>query len=557
MKRFLCSAVASLVVLVLVSGNGIAAQNSAPNLSEQERGCQALVDTPNLTITSARLREADGGTPDYCYVKGTIPPAIQYHVQLPLPQNWNGRFLKWGDGGTDGDLDFADERVAQGYAVANSNMGHDNGSEPGASFAFDNRQAEIDFGYRAAHLTANAGKTLVEAYYGKAPAYSYFEGCSTGGREALMEAQRFPFDFDGIVGGDPVHYLQSLNAMQLWMVQRFYRDGFAGNLAFDTDGDGAPDSLTKMKILEDAVLAKCDAGDGSNGGIKDRITDGVIGDPLACKFDPAVDLAAKMCPGNVDADNCFTTLQIQTIKTVYDGARDSKGVRVYKGYAPGSEPGWADQFIPMAENSLRPGQLDDFMNFLFYENDPGVPVPDITQVSAPANTKKKPPEWAWWEFSIDDVTAGKGEFMMEITDARDPDLRPFLVQNNGKLILYHGWRDSTAPPEPTVDYYKQVLATAFQGDAKAAQERFRLFMAPGMDHCRGGPGPNTWDKLGPLVDWVENGKAPDFLVATHSTNGVVDNERKLCPYPQHAVYTGPAGGENDRANWVQGNFTCR
>ena len=550
MERIRYSAMVSLVALALAGPNNLAAQrNEGTSRPDQEKACQALVDTPNLTIASARLKEADGSTPAYCYVKGNIAPAIQYHVQLPLPENWNGRFLKWGDGGTDGDLDFADERVAQGYAVANSNMGHDNGSEPGASFAFNNRQAEIDFGYRAVHLTANAGKTLVEAYYGKAPAYSYFEGCSTGGREALMEAQRFPFDFDGIVGGDPVHYLQSMNAMQLQMVQRHYRDRFAGNLAFDTDGDGIPDSLTKMKILEDAVLAKCDASDG--------IKDGVIDDPLVCKFDPAVDLAAKMCPGNVNADNCFTTLQIQTIKGVYDGGRDSKGVRVYKGYAPGSEPGWAAQFVPYAGNSLRPGQLDDFLSYLFYETDPGVPVPDLTKVTVAPNRKKKPPEWAWWEFNMDDVTAGKGDFMMEITDAKDPDLRPFLVQNDGKLILYHGWRDATAPPEPTLDYYKQVLATAFQGDPKAAQQRARLFMVPGMDHCRGGPGPNTWDKLAPLVDWVENGKAPDFLVATHSTNGVVDNERKLCLYPQHAVYTGPAGGENDRANWVHGNFTCR
>jgi feruloyl esterase len=549
MERFRYVTMVSLVVLLLAGSNNLAAQNAASAVSGNEHACQALVDTPNLTITSARLREAAGSMPTYCYVKGSISPAIQYHVQLPLPENWNGRFLKWGDGGTDGDLDFADERVAQGYAVANSNMGHDNGSEPAASFAFNNRQAEIDFGYRAVHLTANAGKTLVKAYYGKDPAYSYFEGCSTGGREALMEAQRFPFDFDGIVGGAPVHYLQTMNATQLQFVQRLFRDRFAGNLAFDTNGDGIPDSLTKVDMLKDAVLAKCDAGDG--------IKDGVIDDPLRCKFDPAVDLAAKMCPGNVNADNCFTTLQVQTIKGMYDGGRDSKGVRVHKGYALGSEPGWAAQFIPYAGNSLSPAQLDDFLNYLFYETDPGVPVPDLTKVTVPPNKKKKPPEWAWWEFNMDDVTAGKGNFMMEITDAKDPDLRPFLVQNDGKLILYHGWRDSTVPPEPTVDYYKQVLATAFKGDPEAAQERVRLFMVPGMDHCRGGPGPDTWDKLAPLVNWVENGKAPDFLVATHSTNGAGDNERKLCPFPQHAVYTGPAGGESNRANWVAGNFTCR
>ena len=553
MERLRYSAVVFIMVaLALAGSNDLAAQNAAANRPDQEKACQALVDTRNLTITSARLKDAAGSTPAYCYVKGSIAPAIQYHVQLPLPGNWNGRFLKWGDGGKDGDLDFADQRVAQGYAVANSNMGHDNGSEPRASFAFNNRQAEIDFGYRAVHLTANAGKTLVHAYYGHAPEHSYFEGCSTGGREGLMEAQRFPYDFDGIVAGAPVYDYQRLNASQVWVLQRTFRERFAGNLAFDSNGDGIPDSLTKLNMLKEAVLAKCDASDG--------IKDGVIDDPLACKFDPTVDLAGQMCPGNVNADHCFTQAQLQTIKDIYAGPRDSKSVQVYKGRALGSEFGWPRAFIPYAGNSLFPGSLrtsGDHPNFLFYETDPGVPPADLSKVGVPLNEKKKPPEWAWWEFNIDDVTAGKASFMMEITDATDPELSPFLVQNNGKLILYHGWSDPQAPPEPTLDYYKQVLATTFKGDVKAAQERVRLFMAPGMAHCGGGPGPNTWDKLAPLVDWVENGRAPDFLVATHSTDGAVDNERRICPHPQRAVYTGPAGGENNRANWVQGNFTCR
>ena len=552
MERFRYSAMVSLVVLALASSPVSAGATADEALLEKERACLALADTLNLTITSAKLIDAKGSTPRYCYVKGIISPAIQYHVQLPLPENWNGRFVKWGDGGKDGDLDFADNRVAQGYAVANSNMGHDNGSEPGSSFGFHNRQAEMDFGYRAVHLTANAGKTLVGAYYGKAPQYSYFEGCSTGGREGLMEAQRYPYDFDGIVAGAPVNFYQPLNASQVWVLQRLFRDKFVGNLAFDTNGDGIPDSLTKLTMLNNAVLAKCDANDG--------IRDGVIDDPLRCHFDPAVDLAGKMCPGNGNADNCFTPVQIQTIKDIYAGPRDSKGVQVYKGRALGSESGWMNTIIPYAGNKLFPGSLGtagDHLNYLFYETDPGVPPPDPTNLSSVPNKKKNPPEWAWWEFNIDDVTAGKGNFMMEITDAKDPDLRPFLTQKGGKLILYHGWGDPQVPPEPTLDYYKDVVTAAFKGDLKPARDRARLFMIPGMDHCRGGPGPNSWDKLAPLVDWVEKGTAPDFLVATHSTSGTVDNERKICPYPQHAVYTGPAGGQNNRANWVQGNFTCR
>jgi feruloyl esterase len=196
------------------------------------------------------------------------------------------------------------------------------------------------------------------------------------------------------------------------------------------------------------------------------------------------------------------------------------------------------------------------MHYLFYETDPGVPVPDPTDTSRPPDKNREPPEWAWWEFNVDDFTAGRADFMMSITDATDPDLKRFLIDNNGKLILNHGWVD-TLPPEPTLDHYKDIVATTFMGDMHAARDRIRLFMFPGMGHCGGGPGPNTRNVLEPLVDWVENGKAPDFVVATHSTDGVVDNERRICAYPELAVYTGPVGGENYPANWVESNFTCQ
>ena len=267
---------------------GAQEQEQAPAATAADRAvCEALLQVRNLTLTQAGLAEADGVP--YCYVRGILPPAIHFHVQLPLPRDWNGRFLKWGDGGKDGDLDFADHRVAAGYAVANSNTGHDNGAEPGSSFAHDNRQAEIDFGYRAVHLTTAAGKTLVRAYYGAAPEYAYFEGCSTGGRQGLMEAQRYPDDFDGIVAGAPANHYQDMNAVRVWLLQRMFRDEFAGALAFDADGDGRFDSVRKLEILADAVLAACDGNDG--------VADGVIDDPLACGFDARRDLAAHRCPG--------------------------------------------------------------------------------------------------------------------------------------------------------------------------------------------------------------------------------------------------------------------
>jgi len=154
------------------------------------------------------------------------------------------------------------------------------------------------------------------------------------------------------------------------------------------------------------------------------------------------------------------------------------------------------------------------------------------------------------------VTAGRADLMRSLTNADDPDLSRFLRRRSGKLLLWHGWSDAGAPPEPTLDYYNEVVATTFGGDRAAAREHARLFMFPGMGHCAGGPGPNDWDPLAPLVDWVENGAAPDFVVARHATDGRVDNERRVCAYPQSARYSGPAGGQNDRANWVADNFSC-
>jgi len=308
----------------------------------------------------------------YCYVKGLIPPGIRYHVQLPLPQNWNGRFLNWGDHGKDGLLDFADHRVDQGYAVANSNTGHDSGSEPHATFAFNNRQAEIDHGYRAVHVTVVAAKNVIRAFYRKPANYSYHEGCSTGGRQGLMEAQRFPYDFDGIVAEGSVNYRLELMARTPWLLQRIYADQFAGAMAFDTDGDGRLDSLTKMKLLQQAVLDTCDALDG--------IIDGVVADPQRCRFDPDSGLKNKLCPGDVNADNCFTRRQIQTIKDFYRGGYDSRGTRVYWGVAPGSEWTWADSFIPHPGNRHVPINMrvaGDDLNYLFYEHDPGVAPPDL------------------------------------------------------------------------------------------------------------------------------------------------------------------------------------
>jgi len=549
MMRRALVAVSVVAALAAVLPGALRAQT----VSAQERAeCAALQGMTNLTIISAGIREDPEEGLVYCYVRGVLAPAIGFHVQLPLRTAWNGRFLKWGDGGKDGSLNFADHRVAEGYAVANSNMGHDNGVEPGSSFAYNNRQAEIDFGHRAVHLTTEAGKRIAAAYYGRAPAYSYFEGCSTGGREGLMEAQRYPYDFDGIVAGAPAHLYQDMNAARTWLLQNMYKDDFAGSLSFDTDGDGRPDSVRKVGMLQAIVMEKCDALDG--------IEDGVIDNPPACDFDPDRDLSGMMCRNDVNGDACFTRRQLEHVKDFYSGAHDSAGRIIYPGHTLGSEDQWINLYIPNARNRYRAGALGvtaDHLNYLFYETDPGVAPRDLNDVSRVPHANATPPEWAWWQFDIDDVTSGKGDFMKAITDANDPDLSRMLLEHDAKLIMYHGWSDGLIVPGGTVDYYERMVGTTFGGDLDAAVEHARLFMIPGMGHCRGGPGPDTWDRLAPLVEWVERGNPPDAIVATHSTGGVVDNERPIFPYPDQAVYTGPAGGQNDPANWVAENFSRR
>jgi feruloyl esterase len=326
------------------------------------------------------------------------------------------------------------------------------------------------------------------------------------------------------------------------MAQLVFKDDFAGSLAFDTDGDGTRESLAKLDILRDAVLRKCDANDG--------IKDGVIDNPPGCAFDPEADLQRWACPNNVNGDKCFTDRQLETIKHFYQGPGVHRDVFISPGLALGSEYGWGPYFRP--ENLA-----DDHLNFLFYEKSPGMPMPGLSALTQKPDKKAVPPEYAWWEFNLDEYASGKGKFMMAITDATNPDLSRFLIRGGGKLVLYHGWADPSRQSMATVNYYRALVDATFGGDIKAAQEKARLFMVPGMGHCRGGPGLSEFDALPAVVDWVEKGIAPKWIVGQRRTDGIVDNRRPVCPYPDLAVYTGPLGGENNRANWIEGNFACR
>lgn len=529
------------------------AQTGLSQTDIDQAACEGLKDLRNLTLTRAEIKKNPIDDSAYCYVRGIISPAIHFHAQLPLPKNWNGRFLQWGDGGKDGDLDYADHRVAQGYAVTNSNLGHDSAVEPGASFGFNNRQAEIDFGYRAVHLTVQAGKHLIQKYYEKEHDYSYFEGCSQGGRQGFMSAQRYPKDFDGISAGAPAFNYQGLNAAGTWNLQRVFRNNLVGNLAVDSNDDGSLDSLALVQVLHESVLQRCDANDG--------VLDRLVSDPLSCNFDPKNDLIEAMCPATPSGEPCFTQAQIETIADLYDGPKDSDGREVYPGKMLGSELSWPGYYLPWEGNKMGPSKLmgvaGDHMNYLFYEKDPGVAVPDVRDINYKTKTTGANPEFHWIDWKIDDFFSGKGDLMKSITDANDPDLNPFLLNEDGKMIIYHGLTDTLIVASDTIDYYNDLIDVTFNGDSEAAKKSARLFLAPGMNHCGGGAGPNAWDKLSPLVNWVENGVAPESIVATHITNGEIDNERPLCAYPKQAKYIGSAGDAANPQNWRAENFQCQ
>jgi feruloyl esterase len=332
-----------------------------------------------------------------------------------------------------------------------------------------------------------------------------------------------------------------------------FKDNFAGNLAVDTDGDGSFDSVKLLEILNGRVLERCDAGDG--------IRDGVLGNPQSCEFEPKRDLADLQCAAGVAGDSCFTPAQIQTVADFYSGPYDDSGTVLYPGKALGSELEWINLYVPHARNRNAPSMLvgpaGDHVNFLFYEQDPGLTVPDLSNPTHVPGRNAVLPEFSWLDFDINDLSNGSAALMQQIMDATDPDLSRFLKDQGGKLILYHGWSDSLSSAKATVQYFNDMTGATFADNLQAAGDSTRLFLAPGMGHCAGGPGPNTWDKLPALVDWVENGNAPDSILATHSSNGEVDNERLLCPFPQQAAYTGPAGGQDDPANWKAENFSCR
>lgn len=473
--------------------------------------CEDLkkLDLKNTTITLAQPIAAgafpsDGGrrgnpfasTPAFCRVAATLRPSsdseIQIEVWLP-EQNWNGKLEGNGNGGWTGSIAPATlaRGVERGYATTMTDTGHQGGS---ASFALGHPERLIDFGYRSTHEMTVAAKAIVNAYYGRASKLSYFTGCSAGGRQGLMEAQRFPDDYDGIVAGSPGANWSGRALLALWIAQAVHKD----------DASFIPASL--FPAIHEAALASCDAQDG--------VKDGVIDNPSRCKFDPKV----LECKGG-SSSNCLSAAQVESARKIYGPVTNSRtNLAIVPGFSPGSEMGWATMG---GEKPL--GLGTDLFTFVVFAD----------------------PQWSYKKFDWD-ADIERTLKASESLNALDSDLKKFAA-HGGKLIQYHGWSDPQIAPETSVAYFKSVVDKA---NPKEIAEFYRLFMVPGMAHCGGGDGTSSFDMLAALEGWREQKAAPSSIPAARVRDGKSDRTRPLCPFPQVAKYKG--SGSTDEAI----NFTC-
>jgi feruloyl esterase len=432
--------------------------------------------------------------PEHCRLQVVLTPSSDSHVEMEvwLPaEGWNGKFQAVGNGGWAGTISYAAmaTALAEGYATASNDTGHKGGN---AQFAIGHPEKLVDFAYRAVHEMTVQSKSIVASYYGKPARLSYWNGCSTGGRQGLMSAQKYPEDFDAILAGAPANYQTHLHTWDLSVSVPVVKD----------PASAVPPA--KLEMVNRAVLAACDARDG--------VKDGLLNDPRKCGFD----VAALQCKAG-DAENCLTAPQVASMKRAYAAAKTSSGQLVFPGKDPGSETGWG--------------------SFLNVKQAPGISVGSY-QVAY------NDPNWDARAFDLDRDLKVVEEKVGAIVDAVNPDLRAFKARG-GKLLMYHGWNDTAISAGNAVNYYNSVLEKM----GSRQDDWIRLFMAPGMQHCGGGPGPSQVNWMAVLERWRESGKAPDRIEAARVTNNRVDMTRPLCPYPQVAQYTG-VGSTNDAANFV-------
>jgi hypothetical protein len=503
----------------------VRADSTATEMPAAAAACTALegtdfthvIDAPSQ-VASAKFVEASGDVPAHCLVMGAVSPSVGFSLRLPT--HWNGKFFERGCGGYCGDLAGFEGGIfvgplRRGYAYLYFDGGH-TATMDSALWAYNNLQAQIDFGFRAPHVAALAGKAITERYYGKAPAKSYFHGCSSGGQQAFSEAQRFPWDFDGIVAGAPSPTFSGPMMYYLW----------AGRTLHGTV------TQADLKMLHKKVVQACDMDDG--------VADGVISDPMNCRYDPAT----LLCKAGQKAE-CLTAPQIEAVKKVYGGPTTSKGEKIYTGGPmPGSELNWINDeaccaYVSSAGIARWSGDYFSYVGFM--------PAPG--------------PSWKMSDFDFDRDYKRIRMAESVFGAADNPDLRKFKAAG-GKMILYQGWQDESDIPSDSIDYYETAEKT--MGGRAATQEFFRLFMVPGMNHCSSGAGAFAIDYLDYLENWVEKSRAPDVMVGAHvkDTNWLqsfqlsfpldaktpVTFTRPIYPYPTQAKYKG-VGDPNDAANW--------
>ncbi|MFI6033144.1 tannase/feruloyl esterase family alpha/beta hydrolase [Streptomyces sp. NPDC051315] len=468
-----------------------------------------VTDAP-VTIRSATVVTTGAAAP-YCEVRGTVAPANTIVVRLPV-EGWTQRYVQTGCGGLCGSANInygqaAGCPVVQDGTVASAttDMGHQGQND--GSWALDNPQAQIDFAYRGVHVTAQVAKALIEEFYGRRPAYSYFTGCSDGGREALMEAQRYPDDFDGIAAGAPANNM---------VVQNTFHH--AWNVLTNKDENGDYILLAdKLPLIHRAVLDACDALDG--------LTDGLLDDPRRCDFDPTT----LVCAAGQDASTCLTAAQAAVVQRLHDGATDAQGRRleVAISHEWGSELEWT-LFVPARQGQTVASEnfVTSFARYLAHTNapNPGFQLSDLEFTAE-----------SFWK------TVQSSSYLA----ATDPDLSAFR-KSGGKLLLWHGWNDQHISPQGTLAYYDAMRETM----GAATVDRFaKLYLFPGVAHCSGGAGPNTFDVLTPVMAWAESATQPGKIVASNVTDGSVTRTRPVYPYPRVARYDG-TGSIDDAANFV-------
>lgn len=509
------------ITLVLLGGGGgyatepIVAQSPAAS----DATCQAMLSLsiPDTELTSANVVAQTATLPAHCRVVGVThgEPGSNVGVEVRLPDGWNGKLLLTARQGYMGSFPPVGNPAVTGalsrhYAIVTTDGGHSGSSILDASFGLNNRPAEIDFGYRGVHLAKVVGATVIAAYYGAAAAHSYYNGCSSSGRYALQAAEHYPADFDGIIAGSPALDLAGLDVGFNWNMQAML---------------ATPIATAKLPLIFNAVMTACDGLDG--------LVDGLIDDPRQCHFDPN----SLLCPAG-DGPGCLTAGEVSTLQKIYAGpsrsatALEDPGEQIYPGFAVGGElpdpvggQGW-DFYVTFTEPA--PLQLtlqDQYFRYLAFDVDD--------------------PNYDWRTFNFD-TDPQRLETMHEIIDPVQDDLRPF-GDAGGKMIIYQGWGDIAQTPYRTIQYYQGLRRHIGR---RPVEDYARLFMAPGMYHCGGGIGPNTFDALTALEQWVEGGQAPASIVASHTSGPGVNRTRPLCPFPQHAVYKG-TGSIDDAAN-----FTC-